>query len=152
MPGCPIKVTGTWWAQTACRAQQSLIAAVSISEVDESKPPNMAFLSKYDACKKHILLDDESRTDFFFTRARNNNLPPAFFFLLDVATHFRLCLLMRDPELSSLLPWGCWALSEGGDKFMHTSLFPCLIFCQTVLQMHFIMLPLCIEERHPLPL
>lgn len=79
MPGCPIKVTGTWWAQTARGAQQSLIAAVSVGEADESKPPNMAFQSKHNAYKKHILLDDESKTDFS-TRARNNNLPPAFFF------------------------------------------------------------------------
>lgn len=77
MSGCPVKVTGTWWAQPARRAQQSVAAAVGVGEAGESKPPNLAFRNKRDAHKKHILLDDESRTDFA-TRARNNNLSPAF--------------------------------------------------------------------------
>lgn len=58
----------------------------------------------------------------------------------------------RTSEVSRLLPWGRWGLGGRGDESVLTSLFPCLIFYQTVLQTRFVMLPLCIGKRHPLPL
>lgn len=130
---------------------QSLGAAVSPSGAGESEPLKRTFQSKHDVCKKHVLLDDGSGRDASI-RATNNDLPAAFKKKKGCqysCLHVSCWDLQRFP---GFFLGGHWALSWRGDELVLTSLFPCLIFYQTVLQTRFVTLPLCIGKRHPLPL